>query len=180
MPLHTKLPTSRAFVEELDGVAVVLALLLAGILGIVLVLPLITSAVPAPSNENVVPDIVTTSPGRNVTPGPNTYSIVPSLTLAVYVFPSIVSAAAAVMGPFANVDVTPLITMTKPEAEAGILNVVPEMVRTPPGVRVCPGPKMNAVVPSLTFAVIPCLPSVRADCPGDRIEVTPLMTIVEP
>jgi hypothetical protein len=134
MPLHTKLPKSRALVELL-ALLVVLALLLAGVRGMVLVCPLITSAVPCLSSEYVVPEIVTDSPGLSVVPGASTYSVVPSRTFGVYVLPLMVKAA-AVTGPLPIVDVTPLMTTTEPDADAGMLNVVPEMVRTPPGVRV--------------------------------------------
>lgn len=121
----------------------VLALLLAGMRGILLVWPFMTSAVPWESSEYVVPETVTAEPGFRVTPCASANSVVPSRTLAAYVLPFIVSCAAArVMGICGMVDVTPLMTMTDPDAEAGMLNVVPDTVRTPPGVRVWPGAKM--------------------------------------
>ena len=127
-PLAMNSPGSRDVVELLelldvlwllDEEAVVLALLLAGVLGIVLVLPLITRAVPLGSREYVVPDTITESPGFKVVPWPSTNSVVPSRTVAEYVFPSMVSAAAAVMGPWPRVLVSPLMTTTEPDADAG-------------------------------------------------------------
>lgn len=79
-PLAMNSPGSRDVVEllellelldvllMLDEEAVVLALLLAGVLGTVLVLPLMTSAVPFGSREYVVPDTTTESPGFRVVP----------------------------------------------------------------------------------------------------------------
>jgi hypothetical protein len=95
IPLQTKSPTPRA-VAEVELARVVLALLLAGPLAIVLVWPLTTSAVPCSSRLYVVPLSVSTSPGRRVVPDAMANSVVPSRMEAVYVFPLIVNAGAAV------------------------------------------------------------------------------------
>ena len=140
---------------ELDLLAksVILTVLLAGVFDIVLVLPLTTSAVPDGSRKKVVPEIVTASPGLRVVPGPREYWVVPSTTEAENVFPFIVSAGAAVIGPFfPSVEVTPLTTTTEPEPVEGIESVVPEITRLPPGVSVCPGAITNSVVPPITVA----------------------------
>ncbi|KAF2689476.1 hypothetical protein K458DRAFT_413754 [Lentithecium fluviatile CBS 122367] len=135
-PLAIKSPGSRVVVElelepelellpdvlELladDDDLVVDALLLAGVFGMVLVFPSIMSAVPLGSREYVVPDTTMDSPGFSVWPSPITNSVVPSRTVAEYVLPLIVRAAAAVMGPWPKVDVWPLITTTEPDADTG-------------------------------------------------------------
>src|SRR5688500_12930971 len=93
-PLAIRSPALRPVVVVAVVVAVVadtelelvtLALLLLGRLGIVLVFPLITRAVPDWSNEYVVPSISTVEPGTSVVPSPSTYSVVPSLTDCLYV-----------------------------------------------------------------------------------------------
>lgn len=149
MELLDELPLEEDWLPD----PVVVALLLVGVFGIELVFPLMTSAVPFESREYVVPEIVIASPGFNVVPGPRTYSVVPSRTVAENVFPSIVRAGAAVMPGRPRVEVTPLTTITDPDAEAGIEIVVPDTVMTPPGVRVWPGPTTKAVVPPTTEAV---------------------------
>jgi hypothetical protein len=142
-PLAIYSPGSREVVNLLpsvlmlfDGDAVVLAVLLAGVRGIVLVLPSTTRAVPLGSSEYVVPETTTDAPALSVVPCPSTNSVVPSRTVAEYVLPSMVRAAAAVMGPWPSVEVSPLMTTTEPDADAGREYVVPEIVRAPPGVNV--------------------------------------------
>ena len=67
------------------------------------------------------------------------------------------------------------ITTTDPVK--GRLYVVPETITEPPGVRVVPGPRMNAVCPLKTVAVIAWPLTVRMDWgmtegfDGSRIEV---------
>lgn len=148
IPLAIKLPGLRWLfqvdVELLDDDSledwlpdpVVLAVLLAGVFGMELVFPLIMSAVPLESSEYVVPEIVIASPGFSVVPGARTYSVVPSRRVGEYVLPSIVRAGAEVTPGRPRVEVTPLTTMTDPDAEAGIEIVVPDIVMMPPGVRV--------------------------------------------
>lgn len=163
IPLQMKSPASRPRVE----LAVVLALLLAGRTGMLLVAPLTMSAVPCGSRLYVVPLIVIAWPGRSVIPGARTNSVVPSRVVAVYVLPLMVSSGAAVRGLLPKVEVTPLMTMT---LFAGMLYVVPETVTTPPGVRVWPGPKIKAVVPSKTTGLMP----------GESVEVAPLAMTTTP
>ena len=100
-PLAMKFPAFLELEVELvlelfDAEGVVVALLLAGVLAMVLVFPLTTSAVPFLSSEYVVPDTVIASPGFRVVPGETTYSVVPSRTVAETVLPPMVSAGAAV------------------------------------------------------------------------------------
>jgi hypothetical protein len=181
MPLAMKSPTPRSLVV----LCVVLALLLAGELEIVLVLPLTTNAVPPGTREYVVPSITISPLGCRVEAELSTYSTVPERVVAVMVFPSTMIAGAEVTGPSPfvgdSVDVTPLIITTEPDAESGKEKVVPETVMTPPGVRVWSGPKTKAVVPWAMFAVIASLLSGRTGrCEGLRRKVCPLITMVEP
>lgn len=192
IPLAMKSPGSRTVRADLelrlllalpDADRDVLALLLTGVLGNELVLPLMISVVPFGSRLNVVPETTMDWPGFNVVPGPSTYSVVPSRTVPEYVFPSIVRSGPGVMGPDRLiVDVTPLITTTEPEAVAGMEMVVPERTMTPPGVRVWPGPSKNSVVPPATVAGIGNPLSLSTGRPGMPLNVcvTPLTTMVEP
>jgi hypothetical protein len=147
-----ELPLEPLLVEFRAPDPVVLALTVAG--PIVLVWPLIIMKLADGPSEYVVPEIVTAGPpGVNVVPGPMTTSVVPSTTVAEYVWPFRVRIAATVTGPgLLSVEVTPLTTTTEPEPLAGRLYTVPLTVSTPPGVRVVPGPTTNSVVPPTTVA----------------------------
>ena len=180
-------PLELLLVEFRAPDPVVLALTVAG--PIVLVWPLTIMKLADGPSEYVVPEIVTAGPpGVSVVPGPMTTSVVPSTTVAEYVWPFRVRIAAAVTGPGLSVEVTPLTTMTEPEALAGRLYTVPLTVSTPPGVRVVPGPTMNSVVPPTTVAATVWPLMVRRGAPvitglpgaGPRVWVAPFTTAMVP
>jgi len=137
-------------VELIAELLVVLADVLAGVDPIVLVLEPTISAVPDESRLIFVPETVITPPGVRVVPGPRTYSVIPLETVAEKVWPFSVRAGGP---PMPKTEVCPF-TTTTPEAEAGSEKVVPETITCPPGVRVVPGPRTNAVDPPDTLAVI--------------------------
>lgn len=115
------------------------------------VAPLTTSTEPdaGAGIEYVVPETVKALPGTSVCPAPTTKAVVPSFTEALILLcPSSVRAGEAAL----SVEVAPFATTTEPEPDAGIENVVPELVTTPPGVRVIDGPRTNAGVPPMTLA----------------------------
>jgi hypothetical protein len=73
-------------------------------------------------------------------------------------------------------------TTTDPDADDGIEKVVPDTVMTPPGVKVCPGPSTNTLVPPRTVAVMEDWPlTVRTGRPWVlRVDVTPLTMTLAP
>lgn len=107
------------------------------------VCPLMTIAEPVAGQEKVVPDTASEPPGVRVDPGAKTKAVEEPETLAVIVWAPKLKTG-TVVWPDPSTEDFPLTKTAEPPPE-GRLNVVPEIVRAPPGVRVWSGARTKAV-----------------------------------
>jgi hypothetical protein len=114
--------------------------------------PLMMIAEPVAGREKVVPDTTSDPPGVNVCPGAKMKAVEEPETLAVIVCAPKLKTAGAAEGLKPRAEVFPFTMMAEPPDAR--LNVVPETVKAPPGVRVCPGAITKAVEDPERLAVI--------------------------
>jgi hypothetical protein len=147
------------------------------------VFPLMMIAEPVAGKVKVVPDTTTDPPCVRVVPGATTKEVFEPDTPAVIVCPLTVNTGSGVIAGLEDPkdEVCPF-TMTA-EPDTGKLNVVPDTVTTPPGVRVWLGENTKAVDEPAILAVMVWPSSVSIGCPVGldlKVCVAPFTTAIEP